>query len=480
MSTVSASLNSGAELDDTPPELFDNPTPGEVPDFDQEISVISSLRVAAEALADVFSDIKRAGGMNLTFAMEAERILPNTLSKPMGYYTKSTSATLLKESMEGITTGIWALIGAGIAAVLALVYKLVKWLTGSKSDKTDVTDADGRAARDNFEKKAKAVPEAQEAAMDAVKEMRVLNNDMRHNPIEFKTQSGHVIRYNNMDDAIAELFTDDEKYGRAKRFLDNPNPIHQDIVAEGPYTQFFYKVVDNQLFHNVHDALNLKISELEAIRKEDAEAQGSLLVQLYSRLDQLTKPIMVGYQGADITLSELVDKMRAARSGAAHKEVKRNLHFDHLFNTIESSLKRKDLARTLHDVSTGLGIVVDMKKALKKTSDLLGDLSVDGSPGASTEGIAVRLRAAIPALGHDIAAFGQLIHQVDQFANDYMFLVREVVGFSTMIVAKISRDMERSGAEVSQEWKNLMKDRSKKLEEIERNLYGNVFRLNNN
>lgn len=128
------SLNAGNELDNE--ELFGEVTPGEMPDFDGEIKLVTAFEHRIEDLERLAESIEQTGGMNQNFAMEAERILPGFLHEkaPLGYYSKDTSATRLRVSMEEITKGMWALIAAGVAAALALVVKLISWFRGRGKD----------------------------------------------------------------------------------------------------------------------------------------------------------------------------------------------------------------------------------------------------------------------------------------------------------------------------------------------------------
>lgn len=129
-----SSLNAGLELENE--ELFEEPEAGQLPDLEADVKLITSFEHRFEDLGRLADDIQRSGGMNQNFAMEAERLSPGFLSEqvPLGYYSKDTSATRLKVSLEEISKGMWALIAAGIAAALALVYKLIKWFTGRGDD----------------------------------------------------------------------------------------------------------------------------------------------------------------------------------------------------------------------------------------------------------------------------------------------------------------------------------------------------------
>lgn len=439
--------------------MFDNPEPGEIPDLDKEIVVITGLESALESLVDLKVDIVTTGGMNRRFAMEAERILPGAITTPMDYFSNTTSATGLKVSVEEITTGIWALIAAASVAVIGLIVKIIGWLSGKKDDK-NATPAEAKA---KIEEKAEQVEKGKEILEETVADMREASHLIHNNPIEFSTANGHKVHYSKMDDVIAELFTDDTRYGRARKFLDEPNPVHMDIAHTGPYTKFMMQIAKSQLFHNIHNLLNDRVAELNSIAKDDIMAQGYKTVDLYKRLATLTKPVEVNFNGVTSTLSDLAKRFATARHSVEATTPEKNMHFDHLFNAIESAAKTRELTQTLHDAAAATPVLQDLKGAVGHVSELVSDLSVDGLPGGNNEGIAVRIRECIPVLGRDIAGFGSLIAEIEKYATDFNYLTREVVGFSQDIVRRVSTDMHKSGAEIPKEWKTLLDQRKRAM-----------------
>lgn len=131
-------LNAGNELDNEldNENLFTDTEAGEWPELEGEVRMIVAVEDQLFDLEQLAMSIERAGGMNQRFALESERIVPGLLVTdrvPVGFYSKDTSATRLRVSLEEITKGMWALIAAGIAAALALLYKLYKWFSGDKS-----------------------------------------------------------------------------------------------------------------------------------------------------------------------------------------------------------------------------------------------------------------------------------------------------------------------------------------------------------
>ena len=140
-------LNDGNELDDElshgvdeefgekpktlDEALFDELIPGEVPELDEEVEVLAAVVNKFNNLTYLSSDINAAQGMNKTFAMEAERIMPGFLNEdvPLGYFTEEPTGTRLKLSLEAIAAEQKSLLQRIIESIVAMIRKAVQWLS---------------------------------------------------------------------------------------------------------------------------------------------------------------------------------------------------------------------------------------------------------------------------------------------------------------------------------------------------------------
>lgn len=103
------SLNSGVELEDELAEqalhfddvLFKDPAFGSVPEVDTDTTIMTQV-AKVQDLGYLSADMSRAGGMDQSFALEAERVMPGFLNaeRPLGFFTQHKTATLYKVSME--------------------------------------------------------------------------------------------------------------------------------------------------------------------------------------------------------------------------------------------------------------------------------------------------------------------------------------------------------------------------------------------
>lgn len=209
-------LNEGNELDNelTNEELFEDPAAGQWPELEGEVRMIVATEDQIFDLEQLALSIEQVGGMSQRFAMESERIVPGLLINdrvPLGYYSKDTSATRLKISLEEITKGMWALIAAGIAAALALLYKLYKWFTGDKSeDGAGGGGGSGEAMAENHERAADVSAEVKRV-METVGREKTEDGDSLENvarDLQVRRDTKIYEFLHNQNEAVSEILGD--------------------------------------------------------------------------------------------------------------------------------------------------------------------------------------------------------------------------------------------------------------------------------
>lgn len=445
------SLNAGSELDDDLKLDLPEELPG-VPDEQKDDESLLALESSIQELIDLSDDIQGTGGMSQSFALEAERILPGILSCPTNYFSKAPSQTQYRLATEEIHKGIWALIAAATAAVLAAIYKIYKWFSGDSSG--DDKGA-GKAAEAKAEKKVEDAEKTAEGTVAVAEGMVDAADTLRHNPVEFSGTKGHF-KFNSMDHLIEQTFMSTASYGEEKKFFLEPEPVHRDIVDHGPYSQLFDRVAKGSVFTSASNLLKDKIKLLEEIIHKDRNAQGSVVAGIQKDLDLVAAPIKVKFSGETLTLRELADKLRAEREKAEGKKTSGRLHYDDMFNRINKVYKNDNVVRLLHQVRDYLPVVSDMKDALQVTQDYVGDLSHDGQAGGNSPPVAQKVRSVISILGQQITGFAALSNEIDHYVQYLKRLSSVTVGFGKEIVTRMMHLMEVNEVkEIPSSWKKV-------------------------
>ena len=123
------SLNNGNELDGE--VVVTDYKPYDFNDIEEHIGTITAIENRITDIDYLIDDIEKSKGMNQAFALEAVRIVPDFNMPHINYYTKDITATRYKITLEELTGAMWALIASAVAALIAMIFKIVDWITGS-------------------------------------------------------------------------------------------------------------------------------------------------------------------------------------------------------------------------------------------------------------------------------------------------------------------------------------------------------------
>lgn len=114
-------------------------------DVSEDLGSIAALEEAFQDLEYVTDSIGSMGGICQAIATEAAKCVPDFFAeRPLGYYTKTPTATNLKYALEAIDLKKAGIIAAIFAAVMAAFYKVYQWFTDSnggplsKKEKGDI------------------------------------------------------------------------------------------------------------------------------------------------------------------------------------------------------------------------------------------------------------------------------------------------------------------------------------------------------
>lgn len=451
--------------------------PAGVPDEQADQDSFFAMESALNELVDLAKDIQGARGMSQRFAMEAERIMPGIITTSLNYFTVAPSATKLATALEEINHGIWALIAAGVAVVIAAIYKIWRWLAGDKSsDDSGKPSGSSEAAAAKLGEKVTAVSQQGQETMQVAEGMLDVSRQIHSQPIKFTGKDGHEVKFNSMDQLIDALFVDEQRFSEERKFILNPDPVQRDIVNNGPYTKLFEEIVKAGVLRIAEQTIAEKIKLLEEIEHKDRNGSGTIVPGAQGQLDLIAKPITVTFKGKMLTLKELAVQLSNARETAAGQTNNQRMHFDDMFHKIASVYKNKDTIEILTQMIDYLPALSSIKSALQKTEDYIGDLTQDGAPGGNTPQVAQRIRGIISVLNDQLHGYGALANEVEHYLIPLRRLSNVTTGFAKEIVRKM--DIMMKAAEVTDiplEWRQVRAGIEGVREAMEKSHYPSGF-----
>jgi hypothetical protein len=443
------SLNAGLDFDadlEVVPLIVETVGTGVAPEFEEEMQDVFSMESRVEDLLVLRREILQQSGMSQTLALEGLRILPDFGEKaPIGYYSVQPSSTRLKVSLESISKGIWALIIAGIAAVMALIYKIFKWLSPGK-DESDPAKSTGA----ELERQAKHSEEMVETLRKSTAAVDKARQAFQDHPLRMDPESDYASGHNSgaftMQKVIDTFFMHEARHQRVMLFLGQRDPIFHDIVNHGDYSKEMAQAAP--LFQGLSVVMQQRMEILREIAERDLKKPGFAVDKLINvaALKPLLLHMEVNYQGHSATISKVTSEIANVRALAEAKKPQEDLVFDKLFSTIQQAFEKAHISRLLLEMRAVVPIMGKMHGYLDEMQQAAHRLSVDGAAGAHSETVGTDLRHAIFVLGKDLADLGVLMGQVQYYARHMSYLAVQAIAFGEEVAQKIVthlRDDER-------------------------------------
>ncbi|SAK83861.1 hypothetical protein AWB81_04245 [Caballeronia arationis] len=464
------SLNAGLDFDtdlELVPQIVETIGTGVAPEFDEEVVELFSMEERVEDLLVLRREIEEQRGMSQALAMEGLRILPDFGGKaPVAYYSVQPTSTRLKVSLESIGKGIWILIAAGIAAVIAVIYKIFKWLSGD--DKPTAENAEAE-----LERKAKQAEKAAEEFEKASKELRTAMHAFENRPYRIKPDSEYAGEDNEgiftMQRVIDTFFRQEARDQRVLMFLSQRDPVFHDIVSKGEYSQEMTRVAP--LFSALKLVMQQRIALLQEIAERDLKQPNFAIDKMknVAALKPLLQPMEVEYDGRKMTLNALSSEITNLRASAEGKQAHEDLNFDKLFGVMEEAFKSANVPKLFLEMRAVVTPMATMREHLTQMEVAAKRFSVDGAEGAHSTTIGSDLRHAIFVMGKDLADLQAIMAQVQYYTGHLSYLAVQAVAFAEEVARKVVAHLEDEDKKPPASWKQAveqLRSYRKRLQEL--------------
>lgn len=432
------SLNAGLDDDD----LIDleNDTPhlqndaivstidiGDIPEVDYETKRIAEDSRALEDLLHVCEDIAKANGMSQKFALEAMGVMKNfDGGRSVGYYSKDVTATRYKTSMESLGGAVWALLQAGINYAIALVRKILNWvsalvngsnLTGKKlaASVEKRTGDDLRIVKATSDELGKVI--AQAGKLDKACE-----------GVDIRSVSGFTSQPESFDQLVEMVLGDQPNKDAANAFLMGNDPFFYDFVTNGPYVSIIKE--NASAVQLIVDVLGLKIEGtaklVEALEQNPTE---STIYQAQLTITKLITPLSIGTGQKLDTVQRLAEKIEKVRIEVAGTTPSKKLSLTEAIKAVQDMYDNgplHDVIESKREIAMKLS---EMEETLLKLRDAADSLTPVNNPVSeeSQRQLADMLRACIEMLQSDTLAAARLMAQFHHYQMTTTNLARRVL-----------------------------------------------------
>lgn len=426
-------------------QIFKEPIiPGEVPEIRDDIAVVAQTVSALEDLQYLYEDVRKEGGMSRTFAMEAQRLIPDFDGKrSLNFYTEVPTATRYKASLEGIGFGIFAAITAAVGVVLGLLYKLIRWILnrGDKSDKGKAVNPQQAAkeVKEEVKEQQAEIKQVQEAMAVNVKDFNELNR-IANDGVQLYIIGKGIVTYTDLEEmfmvGISEMGAKKEILG----FVHNPDAISYDIMVEGEYVQSMRSLVDGlkQLEGFVNARMDLMRVVIEYdIRSDYIEDK----LKNDQRLKTLKKRLQINVRGKMVDIRDMTNDVLRIRTSLSNRNVKSELGFMGTMDAMgrtENNPLYYELPTTYENLAAG---VLSTSEMAQKIDNVLGDVTTDNADGAVQHEVATQLREVLRTIREDIMDYEAAILEVKRFHTYYLEAEARTLAYLLAGIRQIRRMM---------------------------------------
>jgi hypothetical protein len=452
------SLNEGSELEEESNSIFFEPTEIEQFDTRADDAVMASLESRINDLVYLSESIKTSKGMNQTFALEAEKLLPGFGGVSIGYYTKDTTATRYKVSLEEISKGIWALIAAAVAATIAIIYKLIRRVFNKDSG-----DSKGSITIDNIpEKLNKLEDRLKEADVLVKKDDEVIKRndyfvmkDTGISRVLSAVERANREHYHNIDDLLEDYVKGEGSESELAKILLMKDPFIHDILT-------------NRTYANVLDKVIPKLSVLKKSIKDKVDAAEKLMHEIETTLSKVTTD-NVEVTDDSTTTTEDADNGEADQSiidiisviEEKYNEIKSStisgmILYSKLNNTCAASLKISDIRSLCNSINDFRSTIDNSNRIMENISYKVKKINEDKTKSSVVRVEINTLMKLLKSINLDLNNLGKIAVKVEEYGRMLIRLGSDILNNVTKEVIRIiEAEIKKNGHTLSDEIKEL-------------------------
>lgn len=406
---------------------------------------IVSLESRIDNCLILLDTITKTKGMSRSFAEEAQTLVPNFSTAPLAYYSLQPTKTQYNAAIEGLSTGIMALIAAGIAAAIALIYKVYKWLTGGKEE------ADADDVVKVAENSKKVVDTVKDSIDETRHEMSGLEKMVRQMNATLTDAEGKEYRCTSLDMFVEKNITGQRREVILK-YQKLEDPVLNDIIRRGPMTKLALEVT-NATKHLLF-VLEAKLRVVKEMHVRDTTDYSQSAANVNAIiLEKFKKDSTVKFNGKDCTFKEIAFQLSEAEKSAHNtSQGTHSIKFDNLITTVYEHYNSQQFHQIIEMIESSSYALDRFRTVIADLQKRIGKFTTDGLPGKSTEGMGEGLREIVRAITEELNAYSKILIWISAYKDKNVALFSECVILCDEVISKFHRAAQAAKVEIPNEW----------------------------
>lgn len=349
-------------------------------EISEHIGTITAMEAKLEDLLYLADAIEKSKGMNQSFAMEAEKLLPGFGAVPIGFYTKDTTATRYKVSLEEISKSMWGVIAAVALAIAAMIGKLIKWLFSDKKDSaTDATKSSKSATPENIKASTEKRKEDKKAFDGINAELKKPDTFNNVDKIKVPRDVDELV-----DDFLKE--TDSNVHPELRELLNSGNGLYSDVLKEGRYFKLMFFICGK--VSSIPFVFKIIQEDIEAFKKAAIEANSVKqpnvgIDDMQAKVDNIGKrvnKIDIENKG-ELTYGDAIKYLKSVRDEVSQEVGNTKISFTTAMDMFDKAVERSKMLYLSEDIVSFKDDMEKINNALKDVADELTSIERKAATG---------------------------------------------------------------------------------------------------
>lgn len=437
-------------------------------EVDNDVSLGREPYVILESQLDnaltLLNSMNKTGGMCQRYAEEAMSLFPEFGGVPLTHYSTLPTKTRYSVSLEELNGGMIALITAAVAAAIALIYKIYKWIVGDKSkdDKKPVTEQE-------IEEKGKETIKAIENVKDNLEENKEtithMEKMMAMMNIRIKDANDKEYLCTSFQMFIDRNLTEMERYEHMKKFLELKDPFFRDIIQDGPYSKAIVEV--QKATHALIGVMGARIQLFQkAVDINIADFTPGSDAIVNSILEKLSVKSSFRIFGKDLDFKEIGRAIQEKEAEMLKNESSQKIKFDLLMTRIYERYNGAEYSKMIQFVQQTARSLSKYRDILEKLEKKVGNFTTDSMPGKPSEHVGQTIRKMMREVTDDVSGIGHIILNLTRYIEKVTDIFKLCIDIGYEVILKLTNAMKMANVKIPSEWEKAADDIRKIRREI--------------
>ena len=375
----------------------------------------NALQARIDGLEKLARQIETTNGMSKAFALEALDYMPgfgNGIST--AYYTQQPSYARYHVSLEEINGGMIALIAAGIAALIAIIYKAIKYFFPNFMGGSSSSGGGGGG----FSEKSDKIKDSDAKVEKTGEVFTLMNNRLSEYPATEASKKAGDNGARRLNDLVGTSLGDKES--KLSKMLEVSNPLVMDALNDGPYFTLMKGVegtiVETQkMMERTKEVWNNFRIVMDLIKSnKKLDPSDPALISNIAYFNGLKEAeVLIHFSGEDKTFAGFSSYITGIHDGIVHQKGATLKTIEDYPAMVKRSVANSKIFGILHTTAACGPAIVEFQKELEAAQTLF--TSLHNADDNNNRQLTNALANAMKVVKHNAQGALSMYNQVNKF-----------------------------------------------------------------